>query len=207
VTLGLFPLNLVLFPHVRVPLHIFEPRYKELMNECLERGLEFGINLVEEGHMHPIGCAARVVEVTQSYPDGRMDVIVEGTRRFRLLQLKNDDRPFATGEIEGLVDEEINVDQLLVDGCLEKYNLIVTLVYGATAPLLSRIDLGFCPSFDMAPKAGLATEQKQRLIELTSENARLELLHEHFSDLLPMIRKAEAIQRVVQSDGYLRAIT
>ncbi|MBK7576021.1 MAG: LON peptidase substrate-binding domain-containing protein [Ignavibacteria bacterium] len=206
-TLGLFPLNLVLFPHVRVPLHIFEPRYKELMNECLERGSEFGINLVEEGHMHPIGCAARVVEVTQSYPDGRMDVIVEGTRRFRLLELKNNDRPFATGEIEGLDDDDVTLDQLLLNECLEKYNLIVTLVYGATAPLLTHTDLGICPSFDMAPKSGLSTEQKQSLIELSSENQRLEELHEHFTELLPMIRRAEAIQRVVQSDGYLRAIT
>ncbi|MCX6140389.1 MAG: LON peptidase substrate-binding domain-containing protein [Candidatus Kapabacteria bacterium] len=167
-TISLFPLNLVLFPFVRVPLHIFEPRYKDLMNECLERGSEFGINLVVEGHMHPIGCAARVIEVTQLYPDGRMDVIVEGTRRFRLLELKNNDRPFATGEIEGLVDDDQPVDQSLVNTCLDKYNLIVTLVYGASAPRLSLADLGACPSYDMAPKSGLSIDQKQNLIELGS---------------------------------------
>ena len=206
-TISLFPLNLVLFPSVRLPLHIFEPRYKELMNECVERGSEFGINLVVEGHMHPVGCAARVVEVTQSYPDGRMDVIVEGTRRFRLLELKNNDRPFATGEIEGLTDDEIPVDQLLVQNCLEKYNLIVSLVYGTSAQRLTNDDLGSCPAFDMAPKSGLSIDQKQGLLEVPSENARLELLHDHLADLLPMIKKAEAVQRVEQSDGYIRAVT
>ncbi len=204
--LGLFPLNLVLFPNVRVPLHIFEPRYKALMNECLERGTEFGINLVDEGHMHSIGCAARVVEVTQRYPDGRLDVVVEGTRRFRLLELTNDDRPFATGEIEGLVDDDVPVDTLLVDRCLDKYNTIVSLVYGPSGPRLTPEDLGSCPSFDMAPKSGLSTDQKQRLLEASSENARLEQLHDHLSELLPMIHKAEQVQRIVQSDGYLRAI-
>ncbi len=206
-TLGLFPLNLVLFPHVRVPLHIFEPRYKELVRECLERGSEFGINLVEDGHMHPVGCAARVVEVTQRYPDGRLDVIVEGTQRFRLIELTGEDRPFATGSVENLFDDEEPLDALLVEKCLETYNTIVSLVYGAGAPTLTTDDLGLRPSFEMAPKSGLATDQKQRLLESSSENARLEMLYTHLSELLPMIRKAEAVQRVVQSDGYIRAVT
>ena len=204
--LGLFPLNLVLFPSVRVPLHIFEPRYKELMNECLERGSEFGINLVDDGHMHSIGCAARVVSVAERYPDGRLDVIVEGTRRYRLLELTNDDHPYATGEIESLEDDDVPVDTVLVDRCLEKYNAIVHIVYGATGPRLTPDELGSWPSFDMAPKSGLSTDQKQQLLEASSENARLELLHDHLEELLPMIVKAEHVQRVVQSDGYLRAI-
>jgi len=177
------------------------------MNECLKQSAEFGINHVDAGHMQPVGCAAKVVEVAQQYPDGRMDVIVEGTRRFRLLELKNDDHPYATGEIEELEDEDVPVDHVLVDGCLTSYNLIVHLVYGATANVLTAQDLSLTPSFDMAPKSGLSTPQKQQLLELSSENARLELLHTHLSDLLPMIKKAETVQRIVQSDGYIRAVT
>ncbi len=205
-TIGLFPLNLVVFPHTRIPLHIFEPRYKALMHECLERGLEFGINLVEDGHMHPVGCTVRIVDVTQRYPDGRIDVIIEGQERFRLLELKTSEHPFAVGEVEILHDEERVGDPALIASCLETYNTVVTLVYGQTGPTLTLDELGPRPSFEMAPKSGLSLDQKQELLEASSEHARCELLHEHLQELLPMIKRAEAVQRVVQSDGYLRAI-
>lgn len=206
-TIGLFPLNLVVFPHTRIPLHIFEPRYKALMHECLERGLNFGINLIEDGHMHPVGCSVRIVDVTQRYPDGRIDVIVEGVERFRLLELKNNEHPFAVGEVEILHDEEHPADPALLRSCLEAYNTIVALVYGQSGPTIAHGELGPRPSFEMAPKSGLSLEQKQELLEAPSEQARLELLHEHLQELLPMIKRAEAVQRVVQSDGYMRAIS
>ncbi len=205
-TIGLFPLNLVVFPHTRIPLHIFEPRYKALLQECLERGLNFGINLVEDGHMHSVGCAVKIVDVTQRYPDGRMDVVVEGIERFRLLELKNNEHPFAVGEVEILHDEEVPMDSALLQTCLDTYNTIVGLVYGASGPVLALDELGPRPSFEMAPKSGLSLEQKQELLEAPSEQARLELIHSHLQDLLPMIQRAEAVQRVVQSDGYIRAI-
>jgi len=207
VTIGLFPLNLVVFPHTRIPLHIFEPRYKALMHECLERGLNFGINLIEDGHMHPVGCSVRIVDVTQRYPDGRIDVIVEGVERFRLLELKNNEHPFAVGEVEILHDGELPVDPALLRSCLETYNTIVALVYGQSGPTIAHGELGPRPSFEMAPKSGLSLEQKQELLEAPSEQARLELLHGHLQELLPMIKRAEAVQRVVQSDGYMRAIS
>ncbi len=206
-TIGLFPLNLVVFPHTRIPLHIFEPRYKALMHECLERGLNFGINLIEDGHMHPVGCSVRIVDVTQRYPDGRIDVIVEGVERFRLLELKNNEHPFAVGEVEILHDEEHPADPALLRSCLETYNTIVALVYGQSGPTIAHGELGPRPSFEMAPKSGLSLEQKQELLEAPSEQARLELLHGHLQELLPMIKRAEAVQRVVQSDGYMRAIS
>ncbi len=206
-TIGLFPLNLVVFPHTRIPLHIFEPRYKALMHECLERGLNFGINLIEDGHMHPVGCSVRIVDVTQRYPDGRIDVIVEGVERFRLLELKNNEHPFAVGEVEILHDEEQPADPALLRSVLESYNTIVALVYGQSGPTIAHGELGPRPSFEMAPKSGLSLEQKQELLEAPSEQARLELLHEHLQELLPMIKRAEAVQRVVQSDGYMRAIS
>ncbi|RPI66236.1 MAG: hypothetical protein EHM43_11705, partial [Ignavibacteriae bacterium] len=105
--LGLFPLNLVLFPNTRIPLHIFEPRYRTLITESLERGSEFGINLVERGHLHPVGCTARVVQITQQFPDGRMDVLVEGIRRYRLLDVRDDVQPYAVGDVELIEDDNV----------------------------------------------------------------------------------------------------
>jgi Lon protease-like protein len=86
--LGLFPLPLVLVPTERIPLHIFEPRYKELIGECLETDGEFGLVLATgDGAVHEIGTRARVLEVLEELDDGSLNVVVEGGDRFRLLEL------------------------------------------------------------------------------------------------------------------------
>ena len=95
--LGLFPLPLVLVPTERIPLHIFEPRYQELIGECLETDGEFGLVLATgDGAVHEIGTRARVAAVVESLDDGRMNIVVEGGERFRLLEL-TDGRSFQTG--------------------------------------------------------------------------------------------------------------
>lgn len=202
--LGLFPLNLVLFPGVRLPLHIFEPRYKALINECLERGVRFGINLSDDGHLHPIGCSATVVEVVTRHADGRMDIIVEGTGRYNLLEIVPSDAPYAVGTVEEYHDASSAYDGELLHGVLESYNRVVTMVYGLSAPTYSSEEIQDMPSFAMAPKSGLSTSQKQMLLEMQDETLRLVLLKEHYRDVLPAVKRAEAIQRVVRNDGYLR---
>ena len=98
--LGLFPLPIVLLPTERVPLHIFEPRYRELIDECLETGGEFGLLFAtDEGAVHEIGTRATVEEVLDELDDGRLNIIVEGRERFRLLELTSG-RSFTTGLVE-----------------------------------------------------------------------------------------------------------
>jgi Lon protease-like protein len=203
-TLGLFPLNLVLFPEVRLPLHIFEPRYRALINECLERGSEFGINLIEEGRLHPVGCSAIVVDVTEKHSDGRMDIVVEGLRRYRLLEIVSSESPYTVGNVEEYLDTTHGYDGKLLDDVLGSYNRIVNMVYGMSAPSLNLDDLSASPSFDMAPKAGLTPMQRQMLLEIQDENTRLVLLREHYKDVMPAVTTADAIQRVIRNDGYLR---
>src|SRR5205814_4924721 len=102
--IGLFPLALVLLPTERVPLHIFEPRYKELIGECLTEGREFGLVLEDDQGRREIGTRAGVIEVLQVFDDGRMNVVVEGRERFRLLELTGG-RAFLTGDVEPLDDD------------------------------------------------------------------------------------------------------
>src|SRR5581483_8583762 len=97
-TIGLFPLELALVPTERVPLHVFEPRYKELVGECIERG-------EESGDLHHVGTRAAVADVLQVLRDGRMHVIVEGRERFRLLEVDHE-RSFDTAMIEEVVDDD-----------------------------------------------------------------------------------------------------
>ncbi len=102
--LPLFPLDLVLLPGVPLPLHIFEPRYKEMINECLDQKTVFGMIRSKEEKLATIGCTAEIINVLKKYPDGRMDILAEGKRRFEVLQV-NQDRAFLQADVFYLEDE------------------------------------------------------------------------------------------------------
>src|ERR1700740_1840131 len=96
--LALFPLEVVLFPGTPLPLHIFEPRYKEMIGECLEQKRQFGVIRAQETNLADVGCTAEILAVTKTYDDGRMDIVAEGRERFELLEL-NQERSFLRGQI------------------------------------------------------------------------------------------------------------
>ena len=97
--LGLFPLGIVLLPSERVPLHVFEERYKELIDECIAPDEEFGLLYADESGLREIGCRATVVEVIERFDDGRLNVLVEGRERFRILR-HTGGRSFSTAEVD-----------------------------------------------------------------------------------------------------------
>ena len=102
--LPLFPLDVVLLPGAPLPLHIFEPRYREMIAECRARETPFGvIRALEEG-IAEVGCTAEIVSVTKEYPDGRLDLVAEGRKRFEVLEL-NRNRSFLRAEILLIADE------------------------------------------------------------------------------------------------------
>jgi Lon protease-like protein len=100
----LFPLNVVLMPGAPLPLHIFEERYKQMVNECLEQEGEFGMVFADESGTRQVGCTAKIVELVERYEDGRMVILVEGSRRFRLNNVLTG-KPYYVGEIEYFQDE------------------------------------------------------------------------------------------------------
>lgn len=206
-TLGLFPLNLVLFPGVRLPLHVFEPRYQTLVNECLDRGSAFGINLLENARMQLVGCTAHVVSVNHRFPDGRLDVVVEGGKRYRVSTIHDDHSPYVLADTVELVDTPEITDPSLLLQCSTLYNKVIGLVFGNAEYQFDASSVGSSsPAFLMAPKSGLSTKQKQELLELTSENERLSLLLTHLSEVVPSIQQAATMQRIIASDGYLKAM-
>ena len=103
--IGLFPLGLVLLPTEQVPLHIFEPRYRELIAECLEREQPFGLVYADDDGLRRTGTLATVVEVVDRFDDGRLNIVVEGGDRFRLVEL-TEGRSFHTGTIEPFSDRD-----------------------------------------------------------------------------------------------------
>src|SRR5438067_5073187 len=163
--IGLFPLELVLVPTERVPLHVFEPRYRELIAECLDRDEEFGIVLAKEsGDVHHVGTRAAVVEVLQVLADGRMHIIVEGGDRFRLLEVDHE-RAFDTGTVEELVDQDDPPEAADLTRAFETFKRLQETV-GVPGeppdPASPRFD------YQVAARVEFSNASKQELLELTS---------------------------------------
>ena len=168
--IGLFPLELVLLPTERVPLNVFEPRYRELVGECLERGEEFGIVLVKEsGDVHHVGTRAAIVEVLQVLPDGRLHVVVEGGDRFRLLEVDHE-RSFDTGSVEELVDQDDPPEPADLERAYEIFKRLQETI-GAPGdppdPASPQFD------FQVVARVEFSNESKQELLELTSPRERV----------------------------------
>ena len=172
--IGLFPLGLVLLPTERVPLHIFEPRYRELIGECLEDDEEFGLLYADEDGVREVGTRARVAEVLERFDDGRLNVVVEGGERFRVERLTRG-RSFMTADVEPVEDEASDVEEETAARAAGAFRALAALA-GAeadppdeTSPLLS---------YELAAQVELAPEAKQDLLESRSEQERLELVAE-----------------------------
>jgi len=169
--IGLFPLGIVLLPTERIPLHIFEERYKELIGECLQADQEFGLIFADDDGMRTTGTRAAVVEVLERFPDGRLNIVVEGKDRFRVVHVTSG-RSFDTAEVEELADQ----DQAGVPG--EEVLAECLLAYRRLADAAGAEPDEFDPSegsvaFQIAAVIDFAPELKQELLELRSEGERL----------------------------------
>lgn len=203
-TLGLFPLNAVLLPGAQMPLHIFEPRYKQLINECLEHERVFGMNLVEGTHMHSIGCTARVARLLKRYADGTMDVVVEGQARYRVLDVHKAVAPYVVADTEPYEDEDEVVDAALMRECADLFAKLVSLVYSDREPFpMDELLAVRFPSFIVALKSGLDVKEKQRLLEMQSESDRLLYLRNHLATMIPNVEQEQLVQRVIANNGYI----
>jgi len=201
--LPLFLLQVVLLPGARLPLHIFEERYKTLVHECVGTDHEFGINLATGSKLADVGCTACVVAVLKMYDDGRMDIVVEGKRRYRLLSSETGKAPYGLGRVEFFTSPQEEPDRGLTERTIRLYNELVAVVYRDTVERIDEDAAAPELSFLLGQKAGMGLEQRQQLLELPSENQRLQLLHDYLEAVLPKLEQAGEIERVVRSDGYL----
>lgn len=172
--IGLFPVGIVLLPTEVVPLHVFEERYKELIGECLDLEREFGLVYADEDGVRETGTRARVAEVIERFEDGRLNVLVEGGERFHVERLTRG-RTFLTAEVEAVEDEWGGFDVDAAARATEAFRALAA-VAGAETELPEEDTPQL--SFEVAARVEIAPEAKQQLLELRSENARLERLRE-----------------------------
>jgi Lon protease-like protein len=190
--LGLFPLGIVLLPTEHVPLHIFEERYKELIAECLADEQEFGLVFADGTGIREIGTRAAVVEVLARLEDGRMNVLVEGRDRFKLLELTSG-RSFRTGDVAPVVDEDDPAEDRSVERALELFGRLRELT-GSDVEVPS--DASPQLSFEVAARVELAVEAKQELLQETSERVRLDRVCELLVEATAVVeRQRRAAER------------
>ena len=172
--LGLFPLGLVLLPTEQIPLHIFEDRYRELIGECLAEEREFGLVYADDDGLRDVGTRAAVTEVLKRFEDGRMNIVVEGRERFRLLELTSG-RSFHTGVVEPLEDVPDPADPAEEERALALFKRLVELTGAEVEPPPAEAQQ---LSFELAGRFEFAAGLKQRLLGLTSERERVHMLAE-----------------------------
>jgi Lon protease-like protein len=192
----IFPLPLVLLPTEVAPLHIFEERYKEMINRCLDDGAEFGIVWLGDDGLADVGCTARITELIDRMDDGRMNILVRGEQPFRLLR-RVDDMAYPAGDIE-LLDDDEGAPDAHSQAARASY---AEVVEKATDERPGAEDLVGMDAYGMAATIELEPALKQELLNSRSEDERLGIVEALFEKAVERLDRAEQIADVARSNG------
>jgi Lon protease-like protein len=196
----IFPLGLVALPYEYVPLHIFEPRYRTMFAQCLERESEFGIVWASDDGLQAIGCACEITRVLERMEDGRLNVLTRGTRPFRIIA-EQDDLPYPAATVEFLEDKPEPADEAAAEAARSAY---AELVVEATDSEPDRDELADKTAYEMAATVDFGLDAKQGLLALRSENARLRLATRLFRAAIKRLDFVERAQARARSNGKVR---
>jgi Lon protease-like protein len=196
----MFPLEVVLFPGMPLPLHIFEPRYKAMVANCIHQRLEFGIILAAGTNLAKIGCTAEIVEKLKEYPDGRMDILCEGRALFRLIKVLNE-KEYQEAIADYLPEDVLRKDSEQEAQLIERFQLCHVLVFGEQWITSSR-DSGLSLAFQMAARLPLELDAKQNLLEIPDEHARQAFLLLQINELLPQLAQRQRLRKIAGGNGH-----
>lgn len=196
----LFPLSLVLLPTTPLPLHIFEERYKEMMGLLIPERGEFGVVLAKDGGVVNVGCTATVEEVVRRYPDGRMDLIAMGRRRFQIISL-DEEKTYLRAEVEFFNDDDgSSAAPALQQQAIAQYERLRALEHDTTAaPRIGEPQL----SFQLA-QAIEDLDHRQALLVMRSEKERLLYLIQSLPAYIAKRERIAAAKRVGPRNGHAK---
>lgn len=201
--LPLFPLNLVVFPHEDLNLHIFEPRYRQLINECLDEKKTFGIPSFINSKLLGYGTEVEVKQLSKRYGDGRMDIKTKGLRIFRIVDFQNPvkDKLYAGGEVVFIenedLDEEINPYLLSL---VEKLYRLLKVKVDYDKPEYTPF------SYRIVHKIGISVAEEYELLTITTEKRRQEKLIEHLEMILPVVTEVERTKERIAMNGHFKEL-
>lgn len=196
----LFPLNVVLLPGAALPLHIFEPRYRVMINQCLANKSEFGMLLALPKGVARVGCTAEIIEVVKRYPDGRMDILTVGREPFRVVELF-DQNPLAEGEVDYLEDRDVRTNAAVRKQLIELYETCHTLIFD-DYPKNAEGEQAAPLSFIVAATLPMDLLWKQQILELRSEIDRQERLVGYLREWAPHLQKTGVMRQRAGGNGH-----
>jgi len=196
----LFPLQSVFFPGETVPLHIFEERYKQLIGDCRDEAMTFGIPVYINNELQ-FGTEVQLVEVVNTYEGGEMDVVCIARQVFRILTFDNqlDDKLYAGGIVEFL-ESDADAPLALRKEVLEK----ISKLYELMAVQLPSIPLEKFNSYAFAHKMGLSFEQEYELLQLTNETKRLHFIREHLDSTIKVLKQIDKTKVTIEMNGHFK---
>ncbi len=198
----IFPLGIVVYPGEDLNLHIFEPRYKQLINECKEMKKPFGIPTVIDSHVNEIGTLVELVEITKEYDNGEMDIKTRGTKVFRILEtLKDVPDKLYSGAIVTYPDNNIKPNVKLM---MAVVNGIKQLHAALNVSKDFKKPDDELLSYDVAHHAGLSLTQEYELLGLFFESQREEYLKQHLAQVLPVVAEMETLKNRIQLNGHFK---
>ncbi len=204
-TIPLFPLPLVVFPESKYPLHIFEERYKRMINRCIAGNEGFGIVAQIGTELSKIGSYVKVISILKKYANGESDIVVQGLYRFVIQEYHT----HPDGYFEALVDNyndisDVIIKESLLEDLRKKFQEIINKVnFVLEDSYWKNYSRSLKKSFKIAEKSGLSLEQQQTLLSLRDENKRIHFLIDHLKNLEKQIEKGIALREVIFGDGYI----
>lgn len=200
----IFPLGLVVFPNSNYPLHIFEERYIRMISKCLNNNAGLGIVAITDDDFSRIGSIVKISRVIKKYDSGEMDIVVTGTERFKILDLKKSAEGYFTAEIEIFEDEYTSLDSMLIDEMIFSFEKIINkLNFKLDESFWTRLENVNFKSFKLAEKSGLSIKQQLELLLMDNENKRAEYLIRYFNSLYLQIEDNSVLQNIIMGDGYI----
>lgn len=202
----IFPLSIVVYPGEKLNLHIFEPRYKQLISDCMESKKPFGIPTVMNNEIKELGTLVQVTEIVKTYDSGEMDIRTEGIKVFRVLEIiKTIPDKLYSGSIVNYPENEENqgnrkLMQQVMRGLKELHRLLnVSKDFKKEDEQLN--------SYDIAHHAGLSLEEEYEMLGLMREVQRQEYLKRHLQKVLPMLMEMESLKEKVKLNGHFRNLS
>lgn len=198
----IFPLSIIVFPSENLNLHIFEPRYKQLITECFEQKKPFGIPAVVNKELKDLGTLVEIKEIKKVYEDGKMDITSSGVKVFRMLELiKEVPDKLYSGAIVSYPDDADDGNRLLMQKVVQGIKALHKLIQVSKDFKKPEDEL---KAFDVAHHMGLNMEEEYELLGLFREAQREEYLKRHLNKVLPLLAEMDNLKEKVKLNGHFR---
>ncbi len=196
----LFPLDMVLFPGQAVPLHIFEPRYRQMTRHCIDTQSPFGVIHVHGVNLAQTGCTAMIVKILKEYDDGRSDILTAGQNAFRLMRTY-DDKAYVEADVEYLEEDLTGIDSSVSARLEDLCNQCHQILYGEDAPRFET-EGGISLAYHVASELPVDATIRQGLLEIRSEAARQKRLVGHLEEWYPQLKQREHVRGKAAGNGH-----